>query len=49
MSKYKLGAIVREVSPGAEKWYKMCGWKKIESKKEVKKNDKTDSKKTPSA
>lgn len=49
MVKYKCGAIVKDVSKGAEKWYKLAGWKKLENKKpedKDMKNDKTDSKKT---
>jgi len=47
MTKYKMGAIVKEVTKGAEKWYQIAGWKKLEDKKTKKKeeeNDKTDSK-----
>ena len=29
MKKYKLGAIVKEVQPGAEYWYIRAGWKEI--------------------
>lgn len=46
MVKVKCGAIVKEVSEGALKWYKMAGWKVLEEKKSVKKeeeNDKTNS------
>lgn len=46
MSKYKCGAIVKDVPKGAEKWYVMAGWKKLESKKKEEKNDKTDTKET---
>lgn len=49
MTKYKCGAIVKEVPKGSEKWYRLAGWKKIEAKKtekEEEKNDKTDSKET---
>lgn len=52
MVKYKLGAIIKEVPKGSEKWYKMAGWKKLEAfKKEEKKetDDKTDTKKTATA
>lgn len=52
MVKYKLGAIIKEVPKGSEKWYKIAGWKKLEtSKKEEKKenDDKTDTKKTATA
>lgn len=45
MTKYKCGAIVKEVPKGSEKWYKLAGWKKIETPKKEEKNDKTDSKK----
>lgn len=47
MVKYKMGAIVKEVHKGSEKWYKLAGWKKLESKKQEKKeakDDKTDTK-----
>ena len=44
MTKYKMGAIIKEVPKGSEKWYKMAGWKKLESKKKEEKDDKTDSK-----
>lgn len=44
MVKYKMGAIIKEVPKGSEKWYKLAGWKKVESKKKEEKNDKTDSK-----
>lgn len=46
MVKYKMGAIIKEVPKGSEKWYKMAGWKKLESKKKEVGNDKTDSKET---
>ena len=46
MVKYKMGAIVKEVPKGSEKWYKMAGWKKLESKKKEVKDDKTNSKET---
>ena len=46
MTKYKCGAIVKEVPKGSEKWYKMAGWKKLESKKKEEKDDKADSKET---
>ena len=45
MAKYKIGAIVKEVPKGSEKWYQMAGWKKLESKKKEEKNDKADSEK----
>lgn len=44
-----MGAIIKEVPKGAEKWYIKAGWKKLESKtpeNKEEKNDKTDSKKT---
>ena len=43
-----MGAIIKEVPKGSEKWYKMAGWKKLETKKSEnkEKNDKTDSKET---
>lgn len=49
MVKVKCGAITKEISEGALKWYLMAGWKVIESKKTSKKeieviNDKTDTK-----
>lgn len=45
MAKYKCGAIIKEVTKGAEKWYEMAGWKKIvsNSKEKGKNNDKTNS------
>ena len=46
MTKYKMGAIIKDVPKGSEKWYKMAGWKKLESKKKEEKDDKTDSKET---
>lgn len=49
MVKYKCGAIVKDVPKGSEKWYKLAGWKKLETKKsenKVEKNDKTNSEKT---
>ena len=52
MVKVKCGAILKEVSNGALKWYKMAGWKVLEEKKPKKKeeeNDKTDSKEIASA
>ena len=49
MAKYKIGAIVKNVPKGSEKWYKMAGWKKLESKKKEVKDDKADSKETTTA
>lgn len=52
MVKVKCSAIVKEVSEGALKWYKMAGWKVLEEKKSVKKeeeNDKTNSEENTSA
>lgn len=49
MVKYKMGAIIKNVPKGSEKWYKLAGWKKIDSKKQEAKedkDDKTDSEKT---
>lgn len=46
MTKYKMGAIIKDVPKGSEKWYKMAGWKKLESKKKEEKDDKADSKET---
>ena len=46
MGKYKIGAIIKEVPKGSEKWYKMAGWKKLETSKKEHKDDKTDSEKT---
>lgn len=43
MAKYKCGAIIKEVTKGAEKWYELAGWKKIVSKEKGKDNDKTNS------
>lgn len=48
MIKVKCGAIIKEISKGALKWYLSAGWKVIESKKTSKKeeteiiDDKTD-------
>lgn len=39
--KVKMGAIIRDISEGALKWYKMAGWKILE----VEKNDKSNTKK----
>ena len=48
--KYKMGAIVKDIPKGAEKWYVRAGWKKLEtSKKKEEKDDKTDSEKTTAA
>lgn len=47
MVKVKCGAIVKEVSEGALKWYKTAGWKVLEenkAKKREEKDDKTNSK-----
>lgn len=52
MVKVKCGAIIKNVSKGALKWYKMAGWKVLEEKKNLKKeekNDKTDSKEITTA
>lgn len=38
-----MGAIIKEVTKGAEKWYQIAGWKKLENKKKEKKNDETNS------
>lgn len=46
MIKVKSGALIREITEGALKWYKEAGWIVIEEKKEKKKNDSTDSEKT---
>lgn len=46
MIKVKCGAIVKEISKGALKWYKLAGWKVLEektSKKKEEENDKTNS------
>ena len=32
MVKVKCGAIIKEVSKGALKWYKIAGWKILEDK-----------------
>ena len=46
MVKYKCGAIVKDIPKGAEYWYKVAGWKKLEiPKKKEEKNDKSNSKK----
>lgn len=45
MTKYKMGAIIKNVPKGSEKWYKLAGWKKlVKSENKEVKNDKTDSK-----
>lgn len=52
MVKVKCGAIIKEISSGALKWYKMSGWKVLEEKKSRKKeeeNDKTNSEEIASA
>lgn len=52
MVKVKCGAILKEISNGALKWYKMAGWKVLEDKKPKKKeeeNDKTNSEEITSA
>lgn len=52
MVKVKCGAIVKDISEGSLKWYKMAGWKVLVEKKAKKKdeeNDKTDSKEIASA
>lgn len=49
MTKYKMGAIIKDVPKGSEKWYKLAGWKKLESKKQETKeakDDKTNTKET---
>ena len=46
MVKVKCGAIIKEISKGALKWYQISGWKILEEKKSKKKeeeNDKTNS------
>ena len=43
--KVKCGAIVKEVSRSALKWYRAAGWKVISENPKGGKNDKTDSKK----
>ena len=42
MVKVKCGAIVKEISEGALKWYKVAGWKVLETKKTSKKEEKDD-------
>lgn len=52
MVKVKCGAIIKEISKGALKWYQISGWKILEEKKSKKKeeeNDKTNSKEIASA
>lgn len=52
MIKVKLGAITKNVSQGALKWYKMAGWKvldEIKPKKKEEKHDKTNSEEITSA
>jgi len=50
MVKVKCGAITRNISEGALKWYRLAGWKILEDKKSKKqdikevKNDETNSK-----
>lgn len=46
MIKVKCGAIIKNISKGALKWYKMAGWKVLEEKqpKQIgESNDKTNS------
>jgi len=52
MVKVKCGAIIKNISKGALKWYKIAGWKVLGEKKNKEKeeeNDKTDSKEIASA
>lgn len=42
MVKVKCGAIIKEVSKGALKWYKIAGWKILEDKKNKKKEENND-------
>lgn len=52
MVKVKCGAIIKEISRGALKWYQISGWKILEeknSKKKEEENDKTNSKEIASA
>lgn len=42
MAKVKCGAIIKNVSEGALKWYKEAGWKIVEEKKTSKKDEKND-------
>lgn len=42
MVKVRCGAIVKNVSDGALKWYKEAGWKIVENKKSIKKEEKND-------
>lgn len=50
MIKVKCGAIIKEITEGSLKYYKMAGWKILEEIKdnnlEENKNDKTNTKKT---
>lgn len=50
MTKYKMGAIIKNVPKGSEKWYKLAGWKKlVKSENKEVKNDKADTEKTATA
>jgi len=49
MAKVKMGAITKNVSEGALKWYIMTGWKVIAKPKKEDEKDKTNSKKVTSA
>ena len=40
MIKVKLGAIIKDVSKGALKWYEMAGWKIIKEEKKKESNSK---------
>lgn len=42
MVKVKCGAVVKDISNGALKWYKMAGWKVLEQEKSKKKDDAND-------
>lgn len=42
MIKVTCGAIVKEISEGALKWYKLAGWKVLEEKKPKKREEKSD-------
>lgn len=42
MVKVKCGAIIKEISDGALKWYKVAGWKVLEPQKPRKKEEKND-------
>ncbi len=46
MVKVKIGAITKEVTEGALKWYEMAGWKVIENTEKKVEKKETNTKKT---